>query len=143
MSEAGVRTWASEAFPDLPSDVIRRWLEEEGLRHVEPGGDVLFFSNDPLDRLLRHFHAHPEPVRVEELQNFIDGDDRNIRIRVDRDPRFIEDEFKRVLPAKRARSSAVRVGGSCGSMPITVRRMPIVGRTRSPCPSSSTWSSAA
>ena len=32
MSEAALRSWASEEFPDLPSDVIRRWLEEDGMR---------------------------------------------------------------------------------------------------------------
>ena len=100
MSESELRTWASEEFPDLPSDVIRRWLEEEGLRHVEHGGEVVFFSNDPLDKLLLHLHTHPEPVSVSELPDFVDGDERNLRNRVDRDPRFIEDEFKRVLPVE-------------------------------------------
>ncbi len=99
MNEAGVRTWAAEEFPDLPTDVIRLWLEEEGFRQVEPNG-VLFFSNDPLDKLLRHLHTHPEPLPVGEMSDFVDGDERNIRNRVDRDPRFIEDELKRVLPAE-------------------------------------------
>ena len=101
MSEEAVRTWASEEFPDLTADVIRRWLEEEGMRHAEPcGGDVLFFSNDPLDKLLLHLHVHPDPVPVDEFSDFVDGDERSIRNRIDRDPRFIEDEFKRVLPAQ-------------------------------------------
>ncbi len=100
MSEAAVRSWSAEEFPDLPADVVRRWLEEEGLRHVESGGTALFFSNDPLDRLLLHLHSHPEPVPVSELTDFVDGDERNVRLRIDRDPRFIEDEFKRVRPAE-------------------------------------------
>ena len=100
MSEAAVRTWASDEFPDLPSDVIRQWLEEEGLRHVEPSGTALFFSNDPLDKLLLHLYTHPEPMPVGELPDFVEGDERNLRLRVERDPRFIEDEFKRVLPAE-------------------------------------------
>lgn len=100
MNEAAVRAWASGEFPDLPSDVIRRWLEEEGLRHAKPDGGALFFSNDPLDKLLRHLHVHSEPLPIGELSDFVDGDERSIRNRVDRDPRFIEDEFKRVLPAE-------------------------------------------
>ena len=47
--------------------------------HEEPGADALFFSNDPLDKLLRRFHTHPEPVPVVELQDFIEGDERNLR----------------------------------------------------------------
>jgi len=92
--------WASGEFPEQPADVIRRWLEEEGLRYAEVGGAALFFSNDPLDKLLLHLHTHPDPIPVDELPDFVEGDERSIRNRVDRDPRFIEDEFKRVLLAE-------------------------------------------
>ncbi|MEI7686913.1 MAG: hypothetical protein WCL32_17980, partial [Planctomycetota bacterium] len=101
MSEGAVRSWGSEEFPNLPFQVIRRWLEEEGLRFVEPSGNAIFFSNDPLDRLLLHLHTHPEPLPVGELQDFVGGDERNVRLRIDRDPRFIEDELKRVSPAEK------------------------------------------
>jgi hypothetical protein len=100
MNEAAVRSWASEEFPDLPGEVIRRWLEEEGLRYVTKDGDAVYFSNDSLDKLLLHLYAHPEPVPIGDLTEFIEGDERNLRLRIDRDPRFIEDEFKRVMAAE-------------------------------------------
>ena len=101
MNEAGLRSWATDEFPDQSADVIRRWIEEESLRHVDSDGNCLFFSNDPLDTLLAHLYTHPDPIPPDELTDFVQGDERGIRLRVERDPRFIEDEFKRVLPAER------------------------------------------
>ena len=100
MGEAEVRSWASREFPDMPADLIRRWLEEEGLRHVELGGDARYYSNDPNDLLLLYFQTDPEPVLVGDLGDFVDEDGAELRLRVGRDPRFIEDESRRVLPAE-------------------------------------------
>lgn len=129
MGEAGVRGWAAEQFPDLPADIVRRWLEEEGLRHPDAAGDPLFLSNDPLDRLLLHLYTRTDPVPVSALGEFLDGDERGVRVRLSRDPRFVEDEHKQVLAAERCGFS--RTNGrwllQLASLPGVDRRAEAVG----------------
>lgn len=100
MTAADVRSWAAREFSDQPADAIRRWLEEEGLRHADPDGQPLFFSTDPLDALLRHLRTRSEPVPLGDLADFLGVDDRSLRGRLSRDRRFIEDEANRVSPAE-------------------------------------------
>ena len=99
MTEAEVRIWASEEFPDRPANLILRSLETEGYRHHCDGG-ALFFSPDPLDQFLLRLHENPGPVLVAELAKLIGGEERTIRMRMERDPRFVEDDFKRVWAAE-------------------------------------------
>jgi hypothetical protein len=99
MTESQVRTWAAEDFPAVSASVIFRMLEEQGLRHVD-AERTLFFTDDPLDKLLRHLYVHPDPLPAGDLTDFIEGDERNIRNRIDRDARFIEDDSKRILSAE-------------------------------------------
>ncbi len=100
MDEAGVRGWAAEQFPDLPAEVVCRWLEDEGMRH-SVAGDPLYFSTDPLDRLLRHLLTHPDPMPVPTAGEFLGGDERSVRARLTHDPRFLEDDLRQVHAAER------------------------------------------
>ena len=96
---SAVRAWAAEEYPGLPADAVCRWLAEEGLGRDGPGGET-FYSRDAMDRLLLHLNDTREPLASSGLQAILGGDERSSRMRVERDPRFVEDEFKRVSPAE-------------------------------------------
>lgn len=101
MTRSAVRSWAGGEFPAIPANAVLNGLEEHGLRRDGPDGEDLYYTNDPLDKLLLHLISIADPMPLAELTGFLEGDERNAKMRLERDPRFVEDEFKRVTPAER------------------------------------------
>jgi hypothetical protein len=102
MSSREVAFWAATEFPGLSPNRVRRWLTEAGYRHAAASGDDLFFSNDPLDQLLLRLHTQSAPILLDALPNVDLHPGWSLRHRVERDPRFITDETKRLWPSETA-----------------------------------------
>jgi len=100
MTTEELRVWLATEFPELSPEVAHGWLSEDGLLRENEDGQVLYFSRDPLDRLLHHLYSVGQPIHMMDVLDFVEGDERNVRNSLDRDHRFIEDEFKRVLAAE-------------------------------------------
>lgn len=93
--------WLARECPNVHVEVGRRWLMEDCLTCTDDEGRTLFFSNEPLDHLLHHLFLTDEPLPLAVATDFVEGDEQSIHRRLERDPRFIEDEYKRILAAER------------------------------------------
>lgn len=96
MFRENLLVWAGETIPNLSPEVAVQWITQDAPSCVTEDGRTLYFSHDPDDLLLRRVFVTREPVSLSDLPEFIDSDERSIRGRLNRDPRFIEDEYKRV-----------------------------------------------
>lgn len=96
MTAGELRGWLASEFPQISPDLAHRWVAEDGLRHQPGDGETLYFSHEPVDRLLHQLYETPEPMSLADAVELVDGDERNVRIGLGRDFRFIEDESRRV-----------------------------------------------
>lgn len=100
LAEAELSAWSAEHFPRLRQEALPSWLADEGLVYESDSRGRLFFSHDPLDGLLLSLLKDGEPLPLRDVLELVGGDERSVRGRLERDPRFVEDELKRVLPAE-------------------------------------------
>ncbi len=96
MTQSEILLWAGQNVPSLAPDTVAKWIMHDVPHYDADDGSTLYFSHDPDDRLLQHIYATREPIALSDVPDFIDADERNVRGCLDRDPRFIEDEYKRV-----------------------------------------------
>lgn len=96
MTAGELRAWLAAEFPAISPEVAHGWLSEDGLLYSSAGAGTLYFCHDPMDRLLHSLYANREPLHIVDVLTFVEGDERNVRNRLDRDPRFLEDEYKRI-----------------------------------------------
>ncbi len=98
-----VRFWAYGKFPDLPFSLIQSHLDEKGMCHTLASLGPIYFTNDPLDSILVQMiddQSSLASVSVEKIAELLNEDVRNIRNRIDRDPRLIEDDLNFIWPAE-------------------------------------------
>ena len=109
MNESDIQAWLASKFPLVTPDVALAWIKDHAL--VAPGanGDVLYFTKAPQDRLLYDLHTSGAPLTLADAAEIMADEERNVRCQLERDPRFVEDEYKRVLAAENC--SFCRFGG--------------------------------
>lgn len=96
MAANELATWCGVNVPTLAPNQVIEWISHEVPTCTTTDGSTVYFSRDPDDLLLHRILTTKEPISVFDLSDFTDGEERNIRNRLDRDPRFIEDEYKRI-----------------------------------------------
>lgn len=101
MTAAEVKTWLAVEFPSLLTQVGMKWVAEGGHSLLRCEGETLYFSDDPIDRLLHRLYLAGEPVQLLEAAEYLEGDERNVRLRLERDPRFLEDEYRCIHASER------------------------------------------
>lgn len=115
MTEAQVRSWAANSFPNHSIDAVLYWLKEEGMFHPEIGNEPLFLSKEPLDELILKLLSQKKSISLNDISIFDQEDERNIRNRIDRDLRLIEDDSKQVHLAEEYSFFRKMINGSLNS----------------------------
>lgn len=100
MTENEVRSWAAEIFPNLAPTIVQNWLIEEKLQETFSDNQKWFRGTEPLDNLLTHLGIADSPTTVAQVPEFIGGDERSAKMRMERDPRLIVDDQKRIRRAE-------------------------------------------
>ncbi len=99
MDEKGVRDWADETFPGVPPDDIVRALHPAKVEFGDSRGE-LYFSGSPSDRILRFLHDRKSPVPASELAKHFGGAERNLKVRIESDPRILDIEGEGLTAAE-------------------------------------------
>jgi hypothetical protein len=95
MTREEVMLWACENVPYLKPETAALLVMHDALSCETDDGTTVYFSRDQNDLILHHIYATREPIALYDSPDFVDADERNVRCRLERDPRFIEDEYKR------------------------------------------------
>ena len=103
-------SWAAGACPGVKPEIARGWIDAAcpavpsgGMYAAE--GETLHFTEEPLDALLVTLLRDDEPLHLRDAAAPLEMEERNLKSRLDRDLRFLRDEFGRVTPSGRFRLS--------------------------------------
>ncbi|QDT16781.1 sigma factor-like helix-turn-helix DNA-binding protein [Alienimonas californiensis] len=103
-------SWAAGACPGVKPEIARGWIDAacpalpSGGLYAE-AGETLHFTEEPLDRLLVRLIQSDEPMHLRDAAALVESEERSLKGRLDRDLRFLRDEFGRVAPSGRYRLS--------------------------------------
>ena len=103
-------SWAAGACPGVKPKIARGWIDAacpavpSGGMYADDG-ETLHFTEEPLDRLLVALLRDGEPQHLRDAAATLDVEERSLKGRLDRDLRFLRDEFGRVTPSGRFRLS--------------------------------------
>jgi hypothetical protein len=93
MRDDELSSWLASSFPQQNLDRVREWLEQAGLS-LKHDSEMLFFSNELMDRLLMSLYLRSEPMPLTEACSLVEIDEKALNGRIERDLRFVEDEEK-------------------------------------------------
>ncbi len=99
MSENEILVWLASNFPELVPSAGVKWITTDSLS-VEYEGRCLFFSGDESDTLLHRLYSTGVATAVNDLVDADEKERRNIRMKLQRDLRFTEDEDHCFLPTE-------------------------------------------
>ncbi|PAY16672.1 hypothetical protein CKO51_25625 [Rhodopirellula sp. SM50] len=99
MSENEILVWLAGSFPELVPSAGLKWIASESLS-VEYEGRRLYFSNDELDGFLHRLYDTGCATNVNDLVDADEREQRNLRMKLQRDLRFSEDEDHCFLPTE-------------------------------------------
>ena len=99
MSENEILVWFASNFPELVPSAGVKWITGESL-FVEYGGRRLYFSSDESDALLHRLYSSGIATAVNDLVDADEKEYRNLRMKLQRDLRFTEDEDHCFLPTE-------------------------------------------
>jgi hypothetical protein len=109
MIESEILSWLASEFPLVAPDIAFAWIKDHALIIDGTNGDSLYFTKTPHDRLLHELQTSRAPMTLADAAEIVEDDERNLRLQLERDPRFVEDEYMRILAAENC--SFVRVDG--------------------------------
>ncbi len=96
MKEDEIAEWLARRFPRIAPEVGVGWICEEVSTSNGDNGEAVYFSDEPLDRLLHKLYEDRIAVTMGEVLEVLDGDERSLAGRIARDPRFVEIDDKRI-----------------------------------------------
>ena len=96
MKEDEIAEWLAGQFPRIAPEVGVGWICEEAATSNGDNGQAVYFSDEPLDRLLHKLFEDRIAVTMGEALEALDGDERSVAGRIARDPRFVEIDDKRI-----------------------------------------------
>lgn len=109
MTEVDIQAWLASEFPLVTPDVALKWVKDHALVAPTTNGEMLYFAKTPQDRLLHQLQMSGTPLTLADASEIVGDDERNVRLQLERDPRFVEDEYKRILAAEKC--SFCRISG--------------------------------
>ena len=109
MAENEIQSWLASEFPLITPDIATAWIKDHAIIAPGSNGEALYFTKTPQDQLLYELHKSGVAMTLTDASEIIGGDERNVRLLLERDPRFVEDEYKRILAAENC--SFVRAAG--------------------------------
>lgn len=99
MSKNEILVWLAGRFPGLLPSVGAKWIMSEA-SSIEYEGRRLYFSNDENDQLLHGLYQSGRAATVTDLVDADERGQRNLRMKLQRDLRFTEDEDHYFLPTE-------------------------------------------
>lgn len=99
MSENEMLAWLAGSFPALVPSVGVKWITSES-SSIEYGGRRLYFSGDEADGLLYRLYQTRCATAAIDLADAGEREQRNLRMKLQRDLRFTEDEDHCFLPTE-------------------------------------------
>lgn len=99
MVEAEFNEWLGREFPSVAPATAREWLDRE-IIVVDDDRGTLYFVKEPLDEILVDLYRTRGAMQVSDIAERLTGDERNIRGRIDRDPRLVADGEKLIWSAE-------------------------------------------
>lgn len=99
MSENEILLWLAGQFPGLMPSIGAKWIMSES-SSIEYEGRRLYFSNDENDQLLHRLYQSGRAATVTDLVDADERGQRNLRMKLQRDLRFTEDEDHCFLPTE-------------------------------------------
>ena len=100
MTDSRLTFWAATNFPMIRPETIRGWIREQSDTTVDSRGQTMYFSNDPVDKILSHIYSHTESMSLQQAAELSGLDAINLAARLERDPRFIYDENNTLATAE-------------------------------------------
>lgn len=99
MSENEILVWLASNFPELVPSAGMKWITSDSLS-VEYEGRRLYFSGDDSDKLLQRLYSTGIATAVNDLVDTDENEYRNLRMKLQRDLRFTEDEDHCFMPTE-------------------------------------------